>query len=88
MHAAGGNLSADPKTKVIAKLLEDLSMHQPYNPHAPLPPAATTQQSSVSTQVDPDLDPVIARYACRTHVGKGHVSLPIDFACLPAMRQQ
>lgn len=71
LHAAGGSLSADPK---FDKLMEDLSMHQPYNPCAPLPPVSTTQQSSVSstTQVDPnlDLDAVIARYAFRSHTCK------------------
>lgn len=87
LRAAGGSLSADPKRKVIDKLMEDLSMHQPYDPHAPLPPAATTQQSSVSTtsHVDPDLDSVIARYAFRNHIGKGHVSLPTETGCPAAM---
>lgn len=83
MRAAGGSLSADSKTKVLDKLMEDLSMHQPYDPLPPTP----TQQSSVSTttQVDLnlDLDAVIARYAFRTNACKGGISfrVPSEIAC-------
>ena len=87
LRATGGSLSADPNGKLLDKLMDDLSMHQPYDPHAPLPPASTIQQSSVSTtsQVDLnlDLDAVIARYAFRTHFfndGVG-VSMSSGIAC-------
>ena len=87
LRAAGGSLSADPNSKLLDKLMEDLSMHQPYNPHAPLPPDCTTQQSSVSTitqvDLDLDLDAVISRYAFRSHTCKGGVadSKPSEIAC-------
>ena len=73
---ARGSLSAEPKSKLLDQLFKDLSMHKPYDPHAPLPLASAIQQSSLSTstQIDLDVDAVIARYALISH--KCHVSMP------------
>lgn len=87
LRAAGGCLSTDPKSKMFHELMEELSVHQPYDPHAPLP-AAPTQQSSVSTTDGVDVEAVIARYAFRDHTLQGHFGLPPDIACLAAMLKQ
>lgn len=62
LRAAGGRLSTDPKSKMFHELMEELSVHQRYDPNAPLP-AAPTQQSSAPTADDLELAAVIARYA-------------------------
>lgn len=83
LQAAGGRLSTDPRSKMLDKLMEELSVHQPYDPHAPLP-AALTQQSSVSTTDGVDVDAVIARYALRNHNLHGCFGLPQR---LPALQR-
>lgn len=78
------SLSAHPNSKLLDKLMEELSMHQPYDPLAPLPADSTTQQSSVSTTdaVDVDVDAVIARYALKLAVAK---PMPTDIVCRAAV---
>ncbi|KAL3152457.1 hypothetical protein ABBQ32_14160 [Trebouxia sp. C0010 RCD-2024] len=57
------SLSAHPHSKLLDELMEELSMHQPYDPLAPLPLVSTTHQSTVSTAdaIEMDVDAVIAR---------------------------
>lgn len=83
--AARGPSSADPKSQVLEKLMEELSGHQPYGRCAPLP-AASTQQPSMSTTRE-DLDAMIARYACREHARPS--ARPYQLAstgCLPCCK--
>ena len=66
---AGQRLPADPQSKLLDQLIEELSMHQPYDPLAPLEPDPSTQQSEVSSSTQLDLDEVIARYVIMKHNG-------------------
>lgn len=78
------SLSAHPHSKLLDELMEDLSMHQPYDPLAPLPAVSTTQQSSVSTAdaVEMDVDAVIARYAVNIDHGKASAYSTGNICCL------
>ena len=71
LRASEGRLAADPGSKNINALMEELSVHQNYDPQAPLP-AAPTQQSRAPTADDLELAAVIARYAFRDHPLQGH----------------
>ena len=53
--------SADPQSRLLDELMEELSVHQPYDPKAPLEPALSAQQSGASSSTQIDLDEVIAR---------------------------
>lgn len=68
------SLSAHPHSKLLDELMEELSMHQPYDPLAPLPLVSTTHQSTVSTAdaIEMDVDAVIARYAVSVDHGKSN----------------
>ena len=69
VRTAGQKLAADPQRRLLDQLMEELSMHQPYDPLAPLEPGPGTQQSEVSSATQLDLDEVIARYAIMTYNG-------------------
>ena len=78
---------ADPDKK-LTELLEELHMHQPYNPLSPMTGGISKQQVPQSTPARQDLDEVLAKYVQHLRVRFRSLSYCLSVAAAAHQRHQ